>query len=128
ENPEAAMATAVTKANGYRGYEKLLADQHVDAVIVSTPVYLHYPMAMAALERNKHVYVERSMAFTIEQALDMVRRVRESNLVLQVGFQYRNFPLYHKVKEIIQKGTMGGYSVECQYNCTDDWILPGYNT
>src|SRR5690606_41756879 len=57
ENLQAAMATAGTKAKGYTDYEKLLADQHVDAVIVSTPLYLHYPMSMAALELNKHVYV-----------------------------------------------------------------------
>ncbi|WP_118195581.1 Gfo/Idh/MocA family protein [Albibacterium indicum] len=124
ENLQAALQKAGKKAKGYTDYEKLLADRNVDAVIVSTPLYLHYPMAVAALERNKHVYVEKSMAFTIKQALDMVRRVRESNLVLQVGFQYRNFPLYHKVKEIIQKGTLGGYSVECQYNRAADWRYP----
>lgn len=121
ENLQAALNKAGDKAKGYKDYEKLLADKNIDAVIIATPLYLHYPMAVAALEVKKHVYVEKSMAFTIEQSLDLVRRVRDSNLVLQVGFQYRNFPLYHKVKEIIQKGTIGGYSVECQYNRASDW-------
>lgn len=121
ENLNAALKKAGSKAKGYTDYQKLLANNSVDAVIVSTPLYLHYPMAVAALERNKHVYVEKSMAFTIDQSLDLVKRVRNSGLVLQVGFQYRNFPLYHAVKEVIENGAIGKYSVESQYNRARDW-------
>lgn len=125
ENLEAATASIGPKAKAYTEYEKLLEDPHVDAVVIATPLYLHYPMAVAALSANKHVYVEKSMAFTIEQSLDLVKRVKASKLVFQVGFQYRNFGLYHKVKEVVQRGWIGDtYSFECQYNRNSDWKYP----
>lgn len=125
DNLSAAVAKAGSKAKGYKDYEKMLADKNVDAVIVAAPLYLHYPMSVAALEMKKHVYVEKSMTFTIEQALDLVRRIRSSKQVLQVGFQYRNFGLYHKVREFIQRGGVGDkYSIECHYNRRSDWKLP----
>jgi len=125
ENLSAAMQKADKKAKAYTDYEKLLADKNVDAVIIATPLYLHYPMAVAALAEKKHVYVEKSMAFTIDQTLDLVKKVRDSKLVFQVGFQYRNFELYHKVKEAVNEGWIGDtYSFECQYNRNSDWRYP----
>lgn len=125
ENLSAAMAKVGPKAKSYTDYEKLLADKSIDAVIIATPLYLHYPMAVAALAAKKHVYVEKSMAFTIEQSLDLVRKVRDSKLVFQVGFQYRNFELYHKVKQVVDEGWIGDtYSFECQYNRNSDWRYP----
>src|SRR5690606_11519054 len=124
DNLNAALAKAGPKAKGYTDYEKMLTDKNIDAVIVSTPLYLHYPMSIAALEMKKHVYVEKSMTFTIEQSLDLVKRIRNSKQVLQVGFQYRNYGLYHKVKEFIQRGGVGDkYSIECNYNRRSDWKL-----
>ena len=124
DNLSAALAKASPKAKGYTDYEKMLTDKNIDAVIVSTPLYLHYPMSVAALEMKKHVYVEKSMTFTIEQSLDLVKRIRNSKQVLQVGFQYRNYGLYHKVKEFIQRGGIGDkYSIECNYNRRSDWKL-----
>lgn len=125
DNLSAAMAKADPKAKAYTDYEQLLADKNLDAVIIATPLYLHYAMAVAALSANKHVYVEKSMAFTIAQSLDLVKRVRDSRLVFQVGFQYRNFELYHKVKKVINEGWIGDtYSFECQYNRNSDWRYP----
>ena len=125
ENLSAAMLKADKKAKAYTDFTKLLTDKNVDAVIIATPLYLHYPMAIAALAAKKHVYVEKSMAFTIEQALDLVKRVRSSKQVFQVGFQYRNFELYHKIKEAVNEGWIGDtYSFECQYNRNSDWRYP----
>lgn len=125
ENLDSAMLKADKKAKAYENYEKLLADKNVDAVIIATPLYLHYEMAIATLAAKKHVYVEKSMAFTIEQTLDLVKKVRESQLVFQVGFQYRNFGLYHKVKQAVNEGWIGDtYSFECQYNRNSDWRYP----
>lgn len=125
DNLRAAMAKAGTKAKSYTDYEKLLADKSIDAVIIATPLYLHYPMAVSALAAKKHVYVEKSMAFTIDQTLDLVKKVRDSKLVFQVGFQYRNFGLYHKIKQVLQEGWIGDtYSFECQYNRNSDWKYP----
>lgn len=125
ENLSAAVMKAGNKAKSYTDYEKLLSDKSIDAVIIATPLYLHYPMAIAALAANKHIYLEKSMAFTIQQSLDLTNKVRASKSVFQVGFQYRNFELYHKVKEVIKAGWIGDtYSFDCQYNRNSDWRFP----
>lgn len=125
ENLQAAMAKADPHAKAYTAYEKLLADKNVDAVVIATPLYLHYPMAVAALAANKHVYLEKTMTFTIEQSLDLVKKARNSKSIFQVGFQYRSFALYHKIKEVVQAGWIGDtYSFECQYNRNSDWRFP----
>lgn len=125
ENLNIAMANADPKATAYTEYGQLLSDKNIDAVIIATPLYLHYSMSVDALSANKHVYVEKSMAFTIKQSLDLVKKVRDSKLIFQVGFQYRNFELYHKIKEVIQTGWIGDtYSFECQYNRNSDWRYP----
>jgi len=55
----------------YDDYLQLLQDQSVDAVVISTPEHLHYPMFMAALKANKNIYVEKPLAHTIEQGEEM---------------------------------------------------------
>lgn len=125
KNLNAAIEMAGQKAKAYQDYRKLLEDKNVDAVIIATPLYLHYPMAIDAMSANKHVYVEKSMAFTTAESLDLVKRVRNSKLVFQVGFQYRNYELYHKIKEVVEKGWLGQVSsFECQYNRNSDWKYP----
>src|SRR5690606_26817868 len=107
EKLSAALAKVGTDAKAYTEYEELLANKDVDAVIIATPLYLHYPMAVAALSANKHEYVEKSMAFTIAQSLDVVKRLRRSQLAFQGGFQHRSFEEYHKIKEVLQAGWIG---------------------
>lgn len=125
KNLQDAIVLTDRKAKAYQEYGALLADKNVDAVVIATPLYLHYPMAIESLAENKHVYVEKSMAFTIAQSLDLVKRVRNTGLVFQVGFQYRNYPLYHKVKEVVQQGWLGQVTAfECQYNRNSDWKYP----
>lgn len=120
-----ARAKVDSRAKAYTDYRELLSDGNVDAVVIATPLYLHHSMAVDALSAGKHVYVEKTMTFTIEQSLDLVRKVRDSKSIFQVGFQYRNFALYHKVKELVQAGWIGEtYSFECQYNRNSNWRYP----
>lgn len=120
-----AAALTGNKAKMYTDYRKLLEDKTIDAVVIATPLYLHYPMAIDALDAGKHVYLEKSMAYDIPQTLELTRRVRNSGLVFLVGFQYRYFALYHKAKEIIDQNWLGKIThVECQYNRNSNWRFP----
>ena len=113
------------KAKIYNDYRKLLEDKEVDAVIIATPLYLHYVMSKDALAAGKHVYVEKSMTYDIPQALDLEKIVNKSNLVFQVGHQYRYFGLYHAVKRAIDEGWLGQVThFECQYHRNSDWRFP----
>lgn len=124
-NLQKASALIGDKVKSYTDYRKLLEDQTIDAVVIATPLYLHYPMAMDALDAGKHVYLEKSMAYDIPQTLRLTRRARNSGLVLLVGFQYRYFALYHKAKEIIANNWLGKIThFECQYNRNSNWRFP----
>ncbi|WP_257668310.1 Gfo/Idh/MocA family protein [Parapedobacter tibetensis] len=113
-------------ATAYSDYRRLLDDRSVQAVIIALPEHLHYPVACAALDAGKHVYLEKTMAHSIEEADDLARFVKNyPQLVLQVGHQYRYFALYHKIAEIMERGWLGEVlQYECQYHRNSDWRRP----
>jgi predicted dehydrogenase len=125
ENLQKGMSLAEKGAKAYTDYRKLLEDKSLDAVIIATPLYLHYPMALAALSAGKHIYLEKSMTYDIPQAIDLVKKVRNSGLIFQIGYQYRYYGLYHRVKEIINENWLGKIThFECQYNRNSNWRFP----
>lgn len=125
ENLQKGLSLAAKNAKGYADYRKLLDDKSIDAVVIATPLYLHYPMAVAALHAGKHIYLEKSMTYNIPQAIDLVKKVKASGLVFQIGYQYRYYGLYHRVKEIIKENWLGKIThFECQYNRNSNWRFP----
>ncbi len=68
-------------------YRRLLDDRSIDAVMIATPQHLHAEHFCAALSAGKHVYVERTMAFTVEQAKRMRAAFQNSGRIVQVGHQ-----------------------------------------
>jgi predicted dehydrogenase len=125
ENLSNGMKLAAKGAKSYTDYRKLLEDKNIDAVIIATPLFLHYPMAVAALEAGKHVYLEKSLAYSIDQSLDLVKKVRQASLIFQVGYQYRNYALYHEVKRVVKAQWLGTVThIECQYNRNSNWRFP----
>lgn len=120
------MKEAVKGAKAYTDYQKLLDDKNIDAVIIATPLHLHYPMAIDALSAGKHVYLEKSLAYDIPKAMDLVQKVRQKpELTFQVGYQYRNYGLYQRIKEVIDKGWIGKVTqFESQFNTFSDWRQP----
>jgi predicted dehydrogenase len=110
-------------AKPFKDYRSLLEDKKVDAVIIATPLHLHYPIAVAALEAGKHVYLEKTMTYSIEEAVKLVAKAKQyPTQVLQIGHQYRYTPLYHKVKEYIQKGYLGKVTqLDCRWDRNANW-------
>jgi len=125
EHLQQGMSLSTKGAKGYTDYRKLLDDKTIDAVIIATPLFLHYQMAVDAIDAGKHVYLEKSMTYDIPQTLALVKKVRESKLVFQVGYQYRYYGLYQKVKEVIAQNWLGKIThFECQYNRNSNWRNP----
>ena len=125
EHLKQGMSLASNGAQGYVDYRKLLDDKTIDTVIIATPLFLHYQMAVDAIDAGKHIYLEKSLAYDTQQTLDLVKKVRESKLVFQVGYQYRYYGLYHKVKEVVDQNWLGKIThFECQYNRNSNWRNP----
>jgi predicted dehydrogenase len=64
-------------------------------------------MTLAALAAGKHIYVEKPLAHTIEEGFEIVKAVKKSNRVVQVGTQNRSNSLYIKAKEMVAQGMIG---------------------
>lgn len=124
-NLDAAVRLAAPGAAAYKDYRRLLEDKSIDAVIIATPLYLHYPMAVGALDAGKHVYLEKTMTYTIDEALSLERKMKGSKLILQVGHQNRYFAMYHRIWEVIAQNWLGNIThFECQYHRNSNWRNP----
>lgn len=111
------------QAKTYYDYRKLLEQKDLDAVLVTTPLHLHAKMSIEALQAGKHVFCEKTMTYTIEEGQAMVRAVRDTGKVLQVGHQRRYDPSYiHAVKLAQQEGVLGRINhIRCQWHRNGDW-------
>jgi predicted dehydrogenase len=87
--------------------DEVLADAAVDAVLIATPVSTHFPIANAALEAAKHVFVEKPLTADTAQACELVGSAANKGLTLMVGHTFVFSPPVRRVKEIIDTGELG---------------------
>lgn len=111
----------------YRNNDELYADIGIDAVIISTADFQHALMAAEAVRNGKDVYVEKPMAETLEDAKILLKAVKETGKILQVGSQRRSAPNYIAADEYIKSGKFGDINmVEMTWNVNQPgrWRLP----
>ena len=105
-NTEAALKIAPA-AKSYADYRELLRQPGIDAVVIATPDHQHCPNLLAALDAKKDVYLEKPMSHSLEQSQQMIRAVRRTKQIVQVGMQRRSAPSVFKAKEIVDSGVLG---------------------
>ncbi|MBL7151991.1 MAG: Gfo/Idh/MocA family oxidoreductase [Candidatus Omnitrophica bacterium] len=103
----AQIKKAYPRLTVYRDYRRLLDKSSLDAVVVSTPASTHYKIAKEALEKKKHVLVEKPLSTDLGQAEDLIRISRKAGKVLMVGHTFLFNPAVNKIKEIISKKELG---------------------
>jgi len=91
----------------YTSLDDLLADREIDAVYISTPIFLHAPQAIQALRAGKHVLVEKPMAMTVEEGREMIEMARKEGRTLGVAYFRRFYPKVERVRELLEDGTLG---------------------
>ncbi|MDQ7053965.1 MAG: Gfo/Idh/MocA family oxidoreductase [candidate division KSB1 bacterium] len=82
-------------------------DREIDAMVIATPVSTHAPLAQAALRSGKHVFVEKPMASTTEEAMQLIELAERHQRVLMVGHTFEFSPPVLKIKEVIERGALG---------------------
>src|SRR5215468_2563776 len=92
-------------------FDQVINDAEIDAVVIATPVRMHYEMARAALAAGKHVFIEKPMARTEAEAEELVAFAEHQGLVIMVGHTFLFSPAVRRMKEIIDHGDIG----EVQY-------------
>lgn len=110
------------KAKAYTKFEDMLNDADIEAVIVATPLHTHASLAIQALKAGKHVFVEKTMAYTLEECMEMIRLAKERNLNLQIGHQRFYNPLYWDAFNMVKEGLLGNvYHIRAGWHRNTDW-------
>lgn len=84
-----------------------MLDSGIDAVLIAAPARLHYPLAKAALLKDKHVLTEKPFATSSHEAIDLLEIAESRGLTLMVGHTYVYHPAVQFVKEYIESGKLG---------------------
>ncbi len=106
-NLQAGLKAASTGAKPYDNYKRLLDQKDIGVVVIATPDHWHAQMVVDAVEAGKDVYVEKPMAHTIEDGDRIVKAVRRTKRVVQVGMQRRSYPVFQEAKQIVDTGVLG---------------------
>jgi len=88
-------------------YRAILESKAIDAVAIATPVSSHYKMASDFLQAGKHVMVEKPLAASRQQCLDLIKIAKQQNRVLMVGHTFEYSAPVNKMKEIVANGELG---------------------
>lgn len=106
-----ARAEAFAQKHGahaaYHSIEALLRDTRVEAVFICSPNALHAEHTLQAARAGKHVFTEKPMTTTLNDAVAMVRGCREAGVTLGVGFHLRYHPVHREARRLIAAGVLG---------------------
>src|SRR5215831_16118259 len=134
ENLKHGVDTIGNNPKQYKDYRELLADKNVDAVFVTLPLFVHFPVTKDALMAGKHVFCEKCLVFKPEEVHALRALYAEHpKQVLQTGLQRRYSYFYQTVKQMVDKGILGDvHHIHAQWhrNLINDpgtlWIMkPG---
>jgi scyllo-inositol 2-dehydrogenase (NAD+) len=85
----------------------IFEDDSIDAVVIVTPTSTHADMISRAARHGKHIFVEKPLTHTLDEADEVIKVIGETNVSLQVGFMRRFDPAYAEAKKRIAAGDIG---------------------
>ena len=121
-NERMGLELAGEKAKAYADYRDLLARKDIDAVLIATPEHQHGMQLIDAVQAGKDAYCEKPMSHSIEEGVKMVKAVRATKQIAQIGMQRRSSEMVHNAKALIDQGLLGNvYIVRAQWH----WNVAG---
>ena len=88
-------------------YRDIINDKSIDAVVISTPDHWHAKQTIDALKAGKHVYCEKPMTHSVEEALAVHKAWKDSGKVMQVGVQSTSLPVWKDINKRLTEGQLG---------------------
>jgi predicted dehydrogenase len=96
------------KAKRYKDFRKMLEQEKgIDAVTISTPDHMHFPAAMLAMKMRKHVYCQKPLTHTVEEARLLTQAARKYKVATQMGNQGHSDKWLRRNVELVQSGVLG---------------------
>ena len=94
-------------ASAVRDWRELAADPRVQAVSITAPNFLHREIGVALAEAGKHIWIEKPVGLTAEDARAIADAVGKAGVQGTVGFNYRNAPAVEAARRLVATGEIG---------------------
>jgi predicted dehydrogenase len=108
DNAKRFVEQNLPKLAKYRDYREMLEKQKdIDAIVVATPDHMHAPIATMAMDLGKHVYVQKPLCWSVEEARVLARKAKEKKVVSQMGNQGHSTDDARTGWELINSGAIG---------------------
>lgn len=118
----AGVAAQLGIATAWGDYRAMMDDAGIDVVHVATPNHLHPPVAMAAIERGKHVVCDKPLANTTAEGRELLEAARAAGVFHAVTFNYRGNPLVQQARRMVDNASIGRPKlIHGRY--LQDWLL-----
>ena len=98
----------------YLNYEDMIkkesqlpADKRIDFVTIVTPNFAHFAPAMMALDHGFHVVIEKPIAFTLDEAKQLKKKIEETGLILALTHTYSGYPMVKQARAMMQENVFG---------------------
>jgi predicted dehydrogenase len=101
------QAAATTGAAPVKDYRAMLDNKDVDYVTIVTPEHWHARMTLDAADAGKHIYCEKPMTWSIEQAKQVVKKIQQTSVKMQVGVQGMCDDSYETAQKYVKEGKLG---------------------
>jgi predicted dehydrogenase len=106
----------------YTDWRELVDDPSVNVVHITSPNYLHYPMAKAAIAARKHVVCEKPLAMNSRESAELLSLAEEAGIVHAVNYNIRFYPLCQEARARARRGDLGEvYIIRGSY--LQDWLF-----
>jgi UDP-2-acetamido-3-amino-2,3-dideoxy-glucuronate N-acetyltransferase len=103
--------TAKNYANQYQvkylTFDETVNDANIEGVVLTVPAKLHASMAIEAMNKGKHIFVEKPLALNETDAKLMIETSKKNNVKLMVGHLLHYHPIFKEIKKIVEKGEIG---------------------
>lgn len=91
----------------YENWKKLLESRDLDAVSICTPNFTHLPITLKAIKEGKHVLVEKPMALSSHEAIQMIQTAKKHKRILMVHHNMRFDPVVRTAEKLLRQKTIG---------------------
>ncbi|MBM4313721.1 MAG: Gfo/Idh/MocA family oxidoreductase [Deltaproteobacteria bacterium] len=91
----------------YDAYEKVLTDPSIDAIVLATPHTRRVELIVAAAKAGKHVFTEKPLALTLQDARTCIRACADHKVTLAVGYNWRFQPALQEIRRMLDDGRLG---------------------
>ncbi len=117
------VAKALGVKNTYADYTEMLKEPELDAVLIALPTHLHLKAANETAEAKKHVFLEKPIAASIEEAKEVIAAAQRSSVKLMLGYPMRFNKHFLKLKQDIENGQLGDVeNAHATYMCAGPFV------